>query len=207
MLEPQYFEAINITVPEQRIFRRLGYLQGKTRLSSKQKKQVEQYILDALAIIKLKGVARRFEINKKGEEKIYLSKNIVFNSRQLSDFIGSCKEIVLIAATAGNAIMKAIKKEASGRNITRGVVFDAVASEMTDAALDWIMSYLNQQLRRENKQLTKKRYSCGYGDFLLENQKRIYKLLNLKQFKIEITKSFILMPEKSVTAIAGVREV
>ncbi|MBN1636781.1 MAG: methionine synthase, partial [Deltaproteobacteria bacterium] len=90
---------------------------------------------------------------------------------------------------------------------TRAVVLDATASEVVDASLDWLMSYFRQSLMREMKTLTSRRVSAGYGDFLMENQKSIYSLLMLNRLGISLTHSHILIPEKSVTAVAGIREI
>jgi len=62
-------------------------------------------------------------------------------------------------------------------------------------------------IRREGKKLTKMRYSPGYGDLPLSNQKLIYDVLNLERLGISITERFMLVPEKSVIAIAGVEGV
>jgi hypothetical protein len=109
-----------------------------------------------------------------------------------------------MGATAGREIMNAIEEDATGANVTRGIVLDAAASEIVDDALDWIVDYFNQSLRRENRRLLGKRYSAGYGDLFLETQKVIYGLLQLDRIGIEITKSCMLIPEKSVTAITGI---
>jgi len=136
--------------------------------------------------------------------RIVLSNDVVFESRQLTAFLEHCREVVLMGSTAGNDIMKAIEGDTASRHLTRSVVFDATASETVDASLDWIMGYFNQELRRENKVLMQRRYSAGYGDFSLENQKTIHRLLELDRIGVKITTSCILVPEKSVTAIAGV---
>jgi len=67
------------------------------------------------------------------------------------------------------------------------------------------MGYFNRTLLRENRQLLKKRYSAGYGDLLLETQKTIHRLLQLDRIGIRITDSCMLIPEKSVTAVTGIR--
>ncbi len=200
------FEKINISLPRQEIYKRLGYREGKTVILSKQKKEIERYIQDAQKFINLKGVGLSIPIKKIEADKVVLSRGIKFKSKNLSILFKECSEVLLMAATAGSNIMKTIKKDLLGKNITRAVVFDAVASETTDVALDWIINYFNQQLRRENKYLLHKRFSAGYGDFLLENQKMIYNILKLRRIGIEITKDFILVPEKSVTAIAGIKD-
>ncbi|MGC9975923.1 MAG: vitamin B12 dependent-methionine synthase activation domain-containing protein, partial [Syntrophales bacterium] len=82
---------------------------------------------------------------------------------------------------------------------------DAAASEIVEAALDWIMDYFKQSLKRENRRLLGKRYSAGYGDLFLETQKTMYRLLQLDKIGIEITESCMLVPEKTVTAITGIK--
>jgi cobalamin-dependent methionine synthase I len=109
-----------------------------------------------------------------------------------------------MCATAGSAIMEAIKEKTRQDDLAAAVVYDATASEMVDAGLDWIMDYLNQHLRREGKTLLPRRFSAGYADFNLENQKAIYETLQMKNIGVAITPEFILLPEKSVTAISGI---
>jgi len=75
---------------------------------------------------------------------------------------------------------------------------------MTDAALTWLMAYYNNQLRRESKKLLPRRFSAGYADFKLENQKTIYRELEMQKIGVAINSNFILLPEKSVTAITGI---
>jgi cobalamin-dependent methionine synthase I len=49
-----------------------------------------------------------------------------------------------------------------------------------------------------------RRFSAGYADFNLENQKAIYDMLQMGKIGVTITPNFILLPEKSVTAISGI---
>jgi hypothetical protein len=170
----------------------------------RQKEETERYIEEALSLIRLTGAGLQASILKKGTSEIVLEGNIRIDSHQLAVFLLNCSEMIIMGATAGSDIVNAIQEDTSGGDITRGVVFDATASEMADAALDWIMDYFNRSLRRENKRLLQKRFSAGYGDLLLENQTTLYKLLQLDRLGVRITESCILIPEKSVTAITGI---
>ena len=198
---------MHIQPPSESIYRRLGYREGITRINPKQRDQIERHIKEALGLIVLKGVVRRMPIQKKKGSALTLAPKIILSSQRLSEFIGNCDELVVMGATAGDKIMKVLYRESAGKNLTAAVVYDAVASEMVDASLDWIMDFCNQQLRRENKQLTTNRFSAGYGDFLLENQKLMYDILALGELGISLTDRCILKPEKSVTAIAGIQGV
>ncbi len=200
-----YFESISIPPPRRKIYRRMGFVRGVTDVPASQKEEIEKYIGDASSLIHLKGAGLRIPIVEIKGARIILPDGGEFESRQLARFLANCSEIVLIGATAGREIMNAIEEDASGANVTRGIVLDAAASEIVDAALDWIMDYFNQSLRRDSRRLLGKRYSAGYGDLFLEAQKTMYRLLQLDKIGVEITESCILVPEKSVTAITGIR--
>ncbi len=208
MFATVFFEHIILEVPRTRIYRRLGYRRGVTEITDKRAAEVEKYISEALNLIRLRGTGRRLPLQDKNEAQIVLGGGTgdeVLQSRRLSRFFGECQEAVLMGATAGHEIMAAIAEDTDGGHLTRGVVLDATASEMVDAALDWIMSYFARVLRRERKALTEKRFSAGYGDFQLENQQTMFRLLELERIEVQITETFLLVPEKSVTALAGVK--
>jgi hypothetical protein len=197
-------EKIIIDPPAAKIYSRLGFKKKITSLSTSRQKETDHHIEEAAAIIRLQGSLLRLPIPKNDGQNISLDERTTFSSKKLSVFLNGCREAVLMGATAGNPIMEAIREKTNRGDLTAAVVYDATASEMTDAALDWIMAYINRQLRREGKQLLPRRFSAGYADFALENQKRIYKKLQLEKIGVTLTSSFILLPEKSVTAIGGI---
>jgi len=198
------FETIRIDLPRKSIYRRLGYRRDATQISPRQTTEIENCMEEARSLISLKGTVLRLPICEISPTRVVLGKEVVFESRHLARFLDRCREVALLGATAGSAIMAAIADDAAGSNVTKAVVMDATASEMTDAALDWMMSYLRQSLRRENKMPLSRRYSAGYGDFALENQRTIYRLLQLDRFGVALTESCLLIPEKSVTALTGI---
>jgi hypothetical protein len=198
------FERISIDPPYKKIYHRLGFKKKTTELTAQRQKETDLFIEEALSFITLKGCVRRAVINKNDDSNIVIAGNLNFESKQLARFLCDCREALLMGATAGNAIMEAIADKTRKDNLSAAVVYDATASEMTDAALDWLMDYLNGQLRREGKKLLPRRFSAGYADFKLENQKSFHHLLEMQKIGVVISSSFILRPEKTVTAITGI---
>lgn len=199
-----FFEKISIDPPREKIYQRLGFKKKTTELSSARRKETDFFINEASSLIYLKGMMLRLAIQHNDGKEIRLSGGLTFTSKKLSFFLRDCHEVVLMGATAGDAIMEAIKEKTRQDDLAAAVVYDATASEMTDATLDWMMSYLNQNIRREGKTLLPRRFSAGYADFALENQKMIYEKLQMNKLDVTINSSFILLPEKSVTAISGI---
>lgn len=199
-----FLEKISIDPPCEKIYQRLGFKKQTTAVSPEQKNTTDLLIQDAAALMTLGGMLSRLCIQHNNGQEIRLSGGLTFTSKKLSFFLRDCREAVLMGATAGPAIMKAIQEKTLQNDLAAAVVYDAAASEMTDAALDWMMSYLNQTIRREGKTLLPRRFSAGYADFALENQKMIYDKLQMNKLGVTINSSFILLPEKSVTAISGI---
>ena len=199
-----FLEKIIIDPPATPIYSRLGFKKKITALSASHQKETDRHIEEAASIIRLQGSFLRLPISKNDGQNIWLDEQTTFRSAKLSILLRDCREAVLMGATAGNPIMEAIREKTNQGDLTAAVVYDATASEMTDAALDWIMAYINRPLRREGKKLLPRRFSAGYADFALANQKDIFEKLQLAKIGVTITPRFILLPEKSVTAIGGI---
>jgi hypothetical protein len=198
------FERITIEPPLGAIYRRLGYRKGLTQIKPVEARALGESIERARSLITLKGAARRLPILSKDSRLVRLPDSLCLESTHLAALLANSQEILLLGATAGSTVIEAIRQDTAADNLTRAVVLDAAASEMVDAALDWMETFFTRNLRREGRRLTKSRFSCGYGDLALENQRIFYDLLDLRQFGVELTEQYILMPEKSVTAVAGI---
>ena len=206
IMQVQIFPSIHIPLPVNAIYRRLGYQSGITKVDERKGEEIERDIEYAASLVCLKGAGFRVPLERVEPPLVALGTGAEIRSAKLAGFLKNCKEVLFIGSTAGGEVMDAIRGDTEGGDMTRGVIIDAVASEMTDAALDWIMGFFNRLLARENTRLTRARFSAGYGDFLLENQKMMYDMLELGRIGITINENFILTPEKSVTAVVGIRE-
>jgi cobalamin-dependent methionine synthase I len=202
---PHYFHTIVLAEwPCEAIYRRLGFRRASTRITREQREETERYILQAQETVHLQGAFLRQPVRVDPPGRVVIADRVEFKSKNLANFLRDSQEIVLMAATTGKDIMQAIERDAAGDHVTRAVVLDAAASEAVDSALDWIMAYLSQSLRREGKALMNSRYSAGYGDLDLESQRVIHRLLELERLGVGLTESCILVPEKSVTAMTGI---
>jgi len=191
------------------IFSRLGYKQKQTELDERTEKEIISWIDEAASLMKLKGVTLEcdLEIADEGKILIYLKNNraekIEIMSNSFYKFILGAKKILLMGITCGKEIMDFIEKEQKG-NMTKAVIFDAAAGEITDSGLDYIVSFYNKELIRKSEKLFTKRFSPGYGDLSIETQKVFYDLLEMKKIGVDITESFILIPQKSIIALTGI---
>ncbi len=197
-----YFCNIKKDIENKKILYRIGYKSGITKISSDEEEKINLYIKKSKSLCLLKGAYKKIKI-KKIKERIILENRNAIKSNNLNKLLSDSDEIILMASTVGKDIIKERDKQIKEGDPVYGIILDAVASETADAGLDWIQEFLNTQLSRYGLKLTV-RYSPGYGDLDLSVQKIIYKELKLKKIGINITKNYLLIPEKSVLAIAGI---
>lgn len=202
-----FINSIPLPVPERKIYSRLGHNRYLTEMSDAQRKKVESAIAQAVLLCQLRGVWARFEITKWSTGRVEFGDDNVFESSKLAALLKDSASLVLFAVTAGMDIVDKASELAGHGDGVGALVYDAAGSEMVDAAAAWIQQYLNQQLKRNKEVLTKRRFSPGYGDLDLKNQLVLFKLLDIEKLGVKLTDDFLMTPEKTVTAIAGIQHI
>jgi hypothetical protein len=204
MEEIKNFRHIRVPYKKSMIYTRLGYMKTSTLIEQKQAKQVDRWIAEAEMFCDIILVYRLIDVESVYDNSVKLTGGKTFSSSALMTFMNGSREAVLMASTAGTAIDNAITRLQNSGEMAKALVYDAAASVIADAGLDWLMAYLRRLLMKRGKIPTNNRFSPGYADLELSNQLIFYDLLELNKWGIQITPKHILVPRKSVTAIAGI---
>lgn len=186
------------------IYTRLGYDKTRTGLPPLIQDEVERLIKKAENTLSLTGAYRIIDIGEKCPPNVILEDGTVLSGARLAEILKDCDQALIMLATGGSNIMELINRLQEEGRMSEAVVIDAAASEMTDSVLDVVMLHVSQLLRNRGRVLTKIRLSPGYGDFDIIQQKELYRLIDGKAFGITLNEACLLLPEKSVLAIAGI---
>lgn len=197
-------DRIPVNIPEKEIFSRLKYNIHKTEIDDESRKKILSAINKGFSVCEPKGSWTRSDIVERSSDSLTFSNGIAINSRSVSELLSRSTGAVFFCATAGQAIMDLIAESFQKGDSASAVIFDAVGSETAEAAVDWLNMYIARELKRRGESLTSMRFSPGYGDFLLENQRSFFELLKIADFGVKLTERYIFVPEKTVTAIAGI---
>ena len=203
------FEDLKIDKNE--IFRYLGYPLSKINElteTSSEMQMIQESILMMKKNIQPQGVYQKFKITSTEKEK---SENIIkfadarIQSKDLSKNLSNCESVIIFAITIGSGADLLIKKY-SKINPALATILQATGSMLVESYAD----KLNELINNEAKQIgykTHPRFSSGYGDLSLSTQNIFFRLLNCTQ-KIGLTlmDSFIMAPEKSITAFIGLEK-
>lgn len=202
----KYLENIPAQPKREMILSRLGYRNNITVLSKEDMRLIDDCISLGGILCRPAGVYEIVPVTAKNEAVITLDNGISFYGEGLAKLLKDSSSVLLMASTVGREITDRVAAEVEKGNAAYGLILDSVASQTADAALDWIVQLMKRILPREGKGLTRHRYSPGFGDLLLSYQKDIFDALKLEKLGMAITEKFMLVPEKSVIAIAGIEE-
>lgn len=121
-------------------------------------------------------------------------------SRSICTHLDGFPRAVVFAATVGIALDRLIMKY-SRLSPSRALCFQAIGAERIEALCNAFCS----DLKAQNNE-TSTRFSPGYGDFPLDFQKEIFKVLDPpRKIGLSLNSALLMSPTKSVTAIVGVK--
>ena len=173
----------------------LGY-RGQ-EIDDRVNKQIEDCIAKVKAAALPKLVWRRLPLRNGKLREFELE------GRDIEELLRESSEAVIFAATLGAKVEKLmIRYEVS--NMADALIMDSAASVAIENVCNNFEQDMRESLEKEGLFLTD-RFSPGYGDLPLSTQKDMIASLNTeKRIGLTLSKSNLMIPRKSVTAIMGI---
>lgn len=196
------FPQIPVPLPELAILKRLGFNRTLTAIPPEQAEKFRSWMNTAFTACALCGRTRIMNIHARGNDFVELEDGTRWISIRLAKALAPFARVAIFAATAGAKIGQLTCDLLAANNGAAALVYDATASESTDAAAEWLDKFLTRQSRIDYQ--NNFRFSPGYFDWPLAAQSDIMRLLSLQELNITLTPHFQLSPEKTVTAVKGV---
>lgn len=180
----------------------LRYLSAGDMPSEALDAQIDRAISLAEGAIRPRSVSGTFRCEAK-EDGVFVG-GVWFAGSSLGRNLRSCRRTFLLAVTLGAEADLLLRREAQ-RGAANGAVMQAVLTECIEQACDRAERELASTLAPG--ETLRPRFSLGYGDTLLADQKSFFALLPVtKRLGVSLSDSFLMTPTKSVTAFVGIQE-
>lgn len=125
-------------------------------------------------------------------------------SSNIAKLTSLSNECYLLAATLGHEVDRQISISQQ-KNMLDGIALDACASVRVDSFIDYFIRKEIVPGLKDGEKLTP-RFSPGYGDLNMNVTEDIITILNAaKHIGLSVTRSMMMSPIKSVTAIIGIK--
>jgi hypothetical protein len=191
--------SIRVEITEKALFKRIGGSQNRkvsTRIKAGIKKAVEEvsHYMEAKAIYSILPVMKE-------NGSIILYGGFSFKSSNLGVLFASCDKAAVFLVTIGPEIERVIN-EYMDSHPHYGVILDAAASAAAEATARYTQNYIDRKLSQEEK--TTLRYSPGYCDWPISEQREIFKILPHETIGVELSDDSFMSPRKSVSGVIGI---
>lgn len=200
-------DHLGLVLPEDAILSRLGRNRYLSVMEQELSVKLHLAMQKAFALSHARGRWKLLSITTRSNDETVLNEVWKIKSRKFAEFVQSADYLYLSAVTIGKELPQAVEQAQSVGNMFEAAVFDAVGSECADLAIGLLQKIAAAELLRSGFVLSKQRFSVGYGGVELFHQQEIFKELELGKLDMSLTRSFIMQPEKSVTAFASVNKV
>lgn len=126
--------------------------------------------------------------------------NTEFKSLRLAQNLKGCTRVAVIAATLGTECDRLIKT-ALATDTAKAIALQAAAAAKIEEVCDGVEQAIKEQYNVSLRQ----RYSPGYFDLDITEQKKFFSLLEItKRIGLTLTDTCEMTPTKSVTAFIGI---
>ena len=126
----------------------------------------------------------------------------IFKSVRLAENMSNCRRVVVFGATLGTNCDRLIKT-AAATDIAKAMALQAAAA----AKIEEVCDSLEETIKAEHGVTLRQRYSPGYFDLDITEQKKLFSLIELtKRIGLTLTDTCEMVPSKSVTAFIGIEE-
>ncbi|OPL08747.1 MAG: hypothetical protein AVO33_09220 [delta proteobacterium ML8_F1] len=178
----------------------LGYPGGS---DPETRETIEKIHGEMTSLLKRKCVYETFKINSIREDCVDLSHPLLaLEGKSIAEHLKGCEEVALLACTLGQAADRMIQLK-NRLNAYEGLVADATASVVIETVCDECEEKIKQAFPPDT--YFRSRFSPGYGDMPLKDQKPILGVLDAyKKIGLSLNDSLLLVPLKSIVAVLGI---
>ena len=152
------------------------------------------------SIAKPRFVYKVFDIDLVQDGVAVLNTNLVMPGNSIKEHLNGCEKAVLMGVTISMDVDRLLRKT-QVNDMTRAVIIDSLASVAVEQVCNKIEEFIKNDLAEYNQTW---RFGVGYGDLPLNIQGDFLDVINApKQIGLSASKTNMLIPTKSVTAIIG----
>lgn len=191
-----------IELDAREICRYLGYaneVQPSPRIAS----VIEKYIRRARRLIKPAYSYVIRDIKEVDGSQVLIEDSVVFESQAIARLLEKCEKVAVFVLTIGAQLEDTVGALADKGQIVDAYILDAIGSSATEKLADLVQNRM-EDMAHEKGLCTSRRFSPGYCDWNIVQQRSVFRLLRRELTGVHLTRGCLMIPQKSVSGIIGV---
>lgn len=138
-----------------------------------------------------------------GRSSIQLTSGVIFKSQKLSKTLRHCDRLIAFVATIGDRIEREVSHLMGQNRSSEAFILDSMGSLAVEKTVATFHDRQTKLLRPTGRNTTL-RFSPGYCDWPVVEQKNLFSLFGGGQLRVELTASNMMRPRKSISGVFGI---
>ena len=146
---------------------------------------------------------RMYRLEAVSKNVVELEGNRCLKSVKLARTLSGCKEVVCFLGTIGTRIEKEISRLMGQRRLSDAYILDTMGS----VTIENLVARFHRRMKKlheTDKKAVTLRFSPGYCDWPVTEQKHLFRLLDAKGVGVLLTDSCLMQPRKSISGVFGI---
>ena len=195
---------LNISFEE--VLRYTGFNSKIHKLTDDMKNKIQKNIDNIKETVRPRVVRSDIIDIEETEECITAGDVLKLTGNDIKAHLKNCNGIIIMGVTLGNEVDTLVRRTEI-TDMSDAVIMDAACNVAVEEFSMKCEENIREKLRENNKYLTM-RYSPGYGDFPINIQDDLIKIIDgTRKIGLFVTPSHIMVPRKSITSIMGVADI
>jgi hypothetical protein len=184
------------------LLRRIGGRRNR-RVSPRVEAKIEAATGEIRRHAKTRAIYRILPVEAKNGS-VALDGGVSLKSRKLADMFDPCDRAAVFLVTMGREVDQLIHQNMEDQP-HYGFLLDAAASVAAESGAQYVQDYIEQEKLSDGEGMTL-RYSPGYCDWPLKEQKALFKALPQaeKEIGVKLSESSLMSPRKTVSGVIGI---
>jgi hypothetical protein len=199
--ETAVYKGIKPEIKVQEVLRFLGAKNGSA--PSRTVNKIKTLIKEIHDDLEPKVLVSDKDILACGEGRLVLDPGVELRSKKLCKTFKSCDTAKVFVATVGDKVEKKIKTAIENNRSDDASIMDAIASVAVEDTIETFHTKMDQNLKSRSQCATL-RFSPGYCDWDIKEQKKIFKIVEGDKVGVKISDSSLMSPRKSISGVIGV---
>ena len=172
-------------------------------ISRRYSKKIEDLQVTAEKVVTYSLHHRAIKIDSIKSGTVYLQGGPNFKSPMLTKVMKNCEDVICFVATIGSGLEEEVARLTDENRLSSAYILDSMGSTVTEVMVDRFHKSMEKRYKAKGKGVTL-RFSPGYCDWPITEQKKLFRALDLNRMDIKLTDTCLMRPRKSVSGIFGI---
>jgi len=195
-------ENIKLKIPQETGKDFLTKLMGG-RLNPRLEKLLSDRREICIGSIEPKAIYSNYEIGKVIGDYVYFKSGNIFRGPNISKILTGSETSTIFITTLGSMVDKIIKDVSDSGDMLSTIIMDAITTELLGILGNYVGEIIKKEGIREKGWGSTCTYSPGQYKWTIEEQKEIFSMLDGNKIRVELNKSYLMVPFKSISGIYG----